>query len=157
MKYFILILIAVLGVSLQAQTRIVRSATHSGYAAVSSASISGHVVTGVPMAERVAGATLNGWIGFMPVKRERPTSVDEEPETAVSVRPNPANAVVTLPDVEASARITVFNHQGRVLEVPVEFTEQGARLDVTGLTTGVYHVSVMNGSTSTMHRFVVQK
>ena len=158
MRHFsILLVFLITAVSASGQLRIVRSGSHAGYAAVSSKTYVGHIVAGIPTAERVSGASVSGWIGFMPVKRGTPTSVDDASGRLEAVRPNPATDVVIIPGILSTARLTVFDNAGRVVDLHYEMTESAVRLTVTDLENGVYYVSAMSDKTSSMHRFVIQR
>ena len=164
MKFFNMVLVGGLATglllipgSLSAQNMFIRAGQHSGYAAVGSQTMSGHVSVGLPMAERIEGASLQGWIGFYPVRVERPVSVQEEWLRRDKNAPNPATTFIVLHDVDPEASIIVLNDRGERVSVSTTTEDDRRRLDVSSLPTGTYSAIVSTGRTSHVHRFVVQR
>ena len=129
----------------------------SGYAHVGSLSTTGHVSVGLPMAERIVGPSVSGWIGFYPVKRVVQTSVEDIENASTPPRPNPASSKVVIPDIVEGALIMLVDAKGASVSASTVFTINGLELDVSALPNGSYSVAATSGKQTTIHRFVVAR
>lgn len=71
--------------------------------------------------------------------------------------PNPATDAlwIDLPDAQ-SARVQLFDANGRAIPVGTTFTYNRMHISTEGLAPGVYAVQVEQGSRRTMHRVVIE-
>ena len=142
---------------LQAQTDLRKSAQASGVERVTSANSNGFVAVGIHQAERVQGESMSGWIGFMPVKREPVTSVEEDHTRQLMASPNPTTRWVDVRDVPMNATITVVSFEGRTVDVPVEVNESTARVNMSLLPNGAYTIIIRTKTKVRYSRIVLQR
>ena len=83
----------------------------------------------------------------------RVLGVDEFDVSQISVYPNPASTVVTIASLSPIQTITVYDMQGRKVNV-AQTSEQNTQVDISALKSGVYFFAIENESGTVVKKII---